>query len=223
MHTAPRSKAFDDVYFSRENGLGETRHVFIGGNNLPAAWAKKPRFTIAETGFGTGLNFLATSALFQRDAGRGQILEYISFEKYPLSKEDIAHHLVPWREDIGDGLDRLCSAYPALLPGFHRVIFSRNIILTLVFDDVNAALPQISGVVDCWFLDGFKPATNPEMWTNTVFENMARLSRPGSTFATFTAAGDVRRGLQAAGFSVDKVKGFGSKRDMLTGCYKGAP
>ncbi len=217
---APRSKQFDDVYFSAENGFEETHHVFIRGNRLPENWmgraAKGVSFVIAETGFGTGLNFLCTWKLFNETAPGGR-LEFISFEKFPLIGEEIFESLKPWEEYFAEELKIFIEKYPSEHSGTHRIAMSGNVVLTLIFDDVNEALPKLNETVDCWFLDGFKPRSNPEMWTETVFQNMARLSRPGTTFATFTAAGFVGRGLRAAGFDVKKIKGYGSKWHMLAG------
>jgi tRNA 5-methylaminomethyl-2-thiouridine biosynthesis bifunctional protein len=215
---AIRSKEFDDVYFSTEDGLAETRHVFLDGNDLPAAWAVKQVFLIAETGFGTGLNFLAAWKLFNETAAPGQALNFISFEKYPLSIADIESALQHWiPSEFAREFAAFKERYPQSLSGTHDLKMADNVHLRLIFDDVNKALPALSEQVDCWFLDGFKPASNPEMWSLTVFENMVRLSKPGASFATFTAAGFVRRGLRDAGFDVRKVKGFGLKRDMLVG------
>ena len=221
--TAPRSTQFDDIYFSPEDGLAETQHVFIAGNNLPAVWRGRASFTIAETGFGTGLNFLAAWTAFDRMAQPGQKLHYVSFEKYPLSWDEISGALSPWRNEFGGRLDRLRGLYPLRVPGFHRIQVSEQVILTLIFDDVNDALPQLDapGGVDAWFLDGFAPSKNPDMWTEALFSGMARLSSPGATFATFTVAGAVRRGLEAAGFSAEKKKGFGKKKEMLGGVFQG--
>lgn len=212
-----RSERFDDVYFSAEDGLAETRHVFIEGNNLPGAWAGRERFVIAETGFGTGLNFLTAWKLFKETAGPGQRLDFISFEQFPLGPEEIREALEVWGDELKEEIEVLLRRYPLLIPGFHKIVVDEYVSLLLVFDDVNRALPGLDAKVDCWFLDGFKPASNPEMWTETVFENMARLSAPGASFATFTAAGFVKRGLQDAGFTVTKVPGFGRKREMLVG------
>ncbi len=239
-----RSAQFDDVYFSAEDGLGETHHVFIEGNDLPGAWQGGERenkeFVIAETGFGTGLNFLAAWKLFEETAGPGQNLHFISVEKYPLSAGEIRGTLGPllpssrrkpgsigmdqrmgpgFRRDDEEGrydiyLEQLLSRYG---PEGGRFEFSPQVTLELLIGDVNDMLPALEGEVDCWFLDGFKPSANPEMWSETVFQEMVRLSKKGSSFATFTAAGFVKRGLQAAGFDVSKVPGFGSKRDMLVG------
>lgn len=221
MKQPPRSDRFDDVYFSAGDGLAETRHVFVEGNDLPARWQGRERFTVAETGFGTGLNFLAAWALFDATAAPGAFLDYISVEKYPLGAADIAAYLAPWAGDLEPYLGRYLARYPLRVPGFHRIVFGGRVALTLIFDDVHDALPQMDAAVDAWFLDGFTPAKNPDMWTPDLFAGMARLSAPGATFATFTAAGDVKRGLQAAGFDVRKQKGFGHKRDMLAGTYTG--
>ena len=221
MLGAPRSEQFDDVYFSADNGLAESRYVFLKGNNLPDRWAGKDRFVIAETGFGTGLNFLAAWKLFIETAEPEQTLDFISFEKFPLDAEEIELHLYQWAGEFQDYLKPLLAHYPILVPGFHRVALNERVTLTLVFDDVNTGLPQVDARVDAWFLDGFKPSTNPDMWSDTVFQNMARLSHYGTSFATFTAAGGVRRGLKKAGFDVRKVPGFGSKRDMSVGEFTG--
>jgi len=251
-----RSAQFDDLYFSRQDGLAETHHVFLKGNDLPGAWqgseGQKERFVVAETGFGTGLNFLAVWKLFEERAGQEQALDYISFEEFPLGVDEIRDALSPLfasyrppllssrrrpgsfsfkpedsglRRDDGSGdynvyLGRLLELYTLRVPGFHRIILNERVTLTLVFDDVNAAMEQVSAEVDCWFLDGFKPSANPEMWSETVFQQMARLSNKGASFATFTAAGFVKRGLRKAGFEVRKVPGFGSKREMLVGQFK---
>lgn len=208
---------FDDVYFSAEDGLAETHHVFIKGNGLPGAWQGAERFTVAETGFGTGLNFLATWKLFAQTAEEGQALDYISFEKFPLSVEEIKEALEPWVDEFQEPMDRLLAIYPLRIPGFHRIALNECVTLTLIFDDVNEAMKKLKAKVNCWFLDGFKPSANPEMWSDTVFAQMVRLSEAGATFATFTAAGFVKRGLESRGFEVNKVPGFGSKREMLAG------
>ena len=221
MFGAPRSKEFDDVYFSEVNGLAETEHVFLKGNHLPKNWEGKERFVIAETGFGTGLNFLATWKLFEEMAGDEQKLDFVSFEKFPLDGEEIYAALQRWDGEFDKYLKGMLSVYPILVPGFHRVVLSDRVQLTLIVDDVNDGLEQLDAEVDAWFLDGFKPSSNPDMWSDKVFSEMARLSREGTTFATFTVAGGVRRGLADAGFSVQKVPGFGSKRDMSIGVFGG--
>lgn len=217
---ALRSKEFDDVYFSAQDGLAETQHVFLDGNGLPGAWQDRKEFVICETGFGTGLNFLAAWKLFEETAGPGQNLHFISIEKYPLRIAEIEHALSPWlAEDHPTSLSHKFHIMQnkGVEGPLKKVQMEERVFLTLLIGDVNDVMPDMNEQVDCWFLDGFRPATNPEMWTQTVFENMARLSKPGASFATFTAAGFVRRGLEEAGFEVRKVKGFGTKREMLAG------
>lgn len=216
---SPKSKEFDDVYFSADDGLAESEYVFLDGNRLPRKWQEQDRFVICETGFGTGLNFLAAWKRFEETTKPHQKLDFISFEKYPLDVEEIALHLQPWQEFFNSHLRQLIKKYPPLIPGFHRIVLTDRITLTLIFDDVNIAIPKLCADVDAWFLDGFKPSTNPEMWTDTVFQNMARLSHCRTRVSTFTAAGKVRKGLEGAGFEVEKMQGFGRKRDMTIGRY----
>lgn len=223
----PRSETFDDIYFAVEDGLAESRYVFLEQNHLPEGWSGRERFTICETGFGTGLNFLCVWSLFEktvREDRQGgpqgeQQLTYISFEKYPLSIADISKYLDHWRAEFGGRLERLCEVYPPRIHGWHKIRVSDRVTLLLIFDDVNRALPQLDHSVDCWFLDGHAPAKNPDMWSQEVFSAMGRLSHAGARVATFTSAGFVKRGLQGAGFEISKVKGFGRKREMLTGVF----
>ncbi len=214
----PRSKIFNDVYFSAEDGLAETHHVFLIGNNLPQAWEETQSFTIGETGFGTGLNFLAAWKLFDEYARAGQALHFISVEKYPITAVEIGNALSHWPQ-LQDYTGQLVNAYPDNPSGVFDHNFGK-IRLTVFFDDVIAGLARIEPPVDCWFLDGFRPASNPDMWSDEVFAQMTRLSRAGTTFATFTSAGFVRRGLSAAGFDVRKVRGFGRKREMSVGTFR---
>lgn len=211
---APRSKEFDDVYFSAENGLAETQHVFLAGNSLPERWHGRRDFTIAETGFGTGLNFMAVWKLFEETAEPYQKLHFISFEKFPLQKQEIEEVLAPFLSTSGLD-DYLKKFIPVYSEG--RIQITDRVTLTLFFGDVNDEILKLDIKIDAWFLDGFKPSSNPDMWSETVFQNMARLSVPGATLATFTAAGFVRRGLQAAGFEIQKIPGYGRKRDMTIG------
>jgi len=216
-----RSTQFDDVYFSADNGMAETHHVFLNGNDLPRAWQGKTQFVIAETGFGTGLNFLCTWTLFEDTAEPHQQLHFISVEKYPLSVGEIRQALSHWQADLGAYLDRYLDMYPIRVPGPHHLRLSDRVTLTLWFGDIAAILPEWHGTsVDAWFLDGFTPAKNPDMWTQNVYTHMARLSHAGTTLATFTAAGHVRRGLEKAGFAVEKCPGFGRKREMVRGCFE---
>lgn len=221
-----RSADFDDIYFSPDDGPAETTHVFLNGNNLPAAWAGRDVFTVAELGFGTGLNFLMAASLFMKNNEAGQSLDYVAVEKFPLAAGAIEAALRPFAARIGDALfEEYIAALPPRMAGFHRVVMDGGRIrLTLVIGDVAAALPEmdVPRGVDAWFLDGFAPAKNPAMWQPEIFAQMARLSAPDATFATFTVAGIVKRGLAAAGFTVEKRPGYGRKREMLAGRYDGA-
>ncbi|MCX4028968.1 bifunctional tRNA (5-methylaminomethyl-2-thiouridine)(34)-methyltransferase MnmD/FAD-dependent 5-carboxymethylaminomethyl-2-thiouridine(34) oxidoreductase MnmC [Endozoicomonas sp. SM1973] len=215
----PIATTFDDVYFSKTNGLAETRYVFLAHNQLAERWQnlRDNFFTIAETGFGTSLNFLCAWQLWQQHAPTTAQLHYISCEQYPLTRQDLLQALALWPE-LAPFANELLTQYQILGPGIYRFQFANGkVLLTLLIGDANESLPQLDGSVNAWFLDGFAPAKNPALWQPSLFQAMANKSTVGSTFSTFTAAGIVRRGLQAAGFTVSKVKGFGSKRDMLCG------
>lgn len=216
----PFSSHFDDVYFSRDSGLAETRHVFLQHNQLEQRWAalsSGAHFCIAETGFGTGLNFLCAWQLWDQLAPADACLHFVSCEKYPLSSTDLQRALALWPE-LQPWAEVLLAQYTDPAAGWqHFTLAGGRVTLTLLIGDVLETLPQLDAPVDAWFLDGFAPAKNPDMWQSALYEQMARLSRPGTTLATFTSVGDVRRGLQAAGFSMRKVRGFGRKRDMLCG------
>jgi tRNA 5-methylaminomethyl-2-thiouridine biosynthesis bifunctional protein len=214
---SPYSRDFDDVYFSAPDGLAESRAVFIAHNNLPQRWAngdKADSFRIVELGFGTGLNFLATWQAYAQ-AKQQLPLHFISVEKHPLRQADLQRALRAWPEL--EAFSRLLLAdYPPLVAGWHDMHWG-TLQLSLYFGDVVAMLDDVEKAVDAWFLDGFAPAKNAAMWTEKLHRRMVVLSRPGTTFSTFSAAGAVRRSLQAAGFQVEKVPGFGAKRDMLRG------
>ncbi|MGT4672605.1 bifunctional tRNA (5-methylaminomethyl-2-thiouridine)(34)-methyltransferase MnmD/FAD-dependent 5-carboxymethylaminomethyl-2-thiouridine(34) oxidoreductase MnmC [Aeromonas caviae] len=226
----PVSSEFGDVYFSNDNGLSETRYVFLQQNRLPERFSHhdSDSFVIGETGFGTGLNFLATMAVFLEQAplsGNGSRLHFISVEKYPLTQADLRKALAAWPE-LSHLSQDLIDQWPLPVFGCHRLLFADGRIrLDLWFGDIKEMLPQVphpaTGLVDAWYLDGFSPAKNPEMWTQDLFDDLARLARPDATLSTFTCAGFVRRGLIAAGFAMKKVKGHGSKREMLTGVREG--
>lgn len=216
-----KSQIYDDVYFSADGGMDETHHVFINGNNLPQAWLHTDRFTIAETGFGTGLNFLCAWKSFEEHAGPHQKLNFISMEKYPLSVDQIKDALSHWDDWLSPYLNQFLAAYPIRVPGVHEIDLTPRVRLTLWIGDINDVAPNWTGQVDAWFLDGFTPAKNPDMWGKSLFDTMARLSHSTTTYATFTAARFVRDGLEEAGFTVEKSKGFGRKRDMLKGSFLG--
>ena len=213
----PYSGQFGDVYHASQGGLAQSRHVFLGGNGLPQAWGGRDAFTILETGFGLGLNFLTAWDAWRADAARPSRLHFLSVEGHPLSREDLSAALAPF--DELRALSRaLASAWPPPLAGFHRVHFDGgNVILTLLLGDVREMLPQLRAHVDAFFLDGFSPARNPGMWSPEVVRELARLSRPGATYATWTVAGGVRAALSDAGFTTEKREGFAAKREMLVG------
>ena len=220
---APRSLKYDDIYFSKDDGLEEARHVFLAGNNLPQAWNTAERFVIAETGFGTGLNFLATWQLWAGASTSPGCLHYISIERYPLSAQQIstAHQLFPQLKQLSD---QLVEQYPDQLVGTHRIWLDNNrVCLTLCFADAVSALGSLSCRVNAWFLDGFAPAKNPDMWSEGVMRGISRLSQTGTTLATFSAAGMVKRGLEAQGFEVVRTRGFGRKREMIIATLVSAP
>lgn len=222
----PFSSRFSDVYFSNDSGLEEKRHVFLQGNRLVERFASLSGgsgFAIGETGFGTGLNFLCAWQLFDKVAPSCSSLDFFSIEKYPLDEKELAHVLALWPE-LRQYAAELLIRWRRRVSGWNRWSFAGGKIrLTLVIGDVADALPEICGAIDAWFLDGFSPARNPEMWTQTVFESIVRCSRPGASFATYTCAGGVRRGLEQAGFQVMKSPGFGRKREMLQGHLSGLP
>ena len=215
----PYASTFQDVYFSSDNGLLETDYVFLQGNALQSRWQtlNTPHFTIAETGFGTGLNFLSAIKLWLEVAPATAMLHYISTEKHPLSLQDLTSALALW-PTLAEFSDHLLENYEKLLQGNQALdLFQNRVCLSLLVGDATTQLRQIHGAVDAWFLDGFSPAKNPDMWQTELFQQMARLSAIGSTFATFTSAGHVRRNLAAAGFNTQKRAGFGKKREMLQG------
>jgi tRNA 5-methylaminomethyl-2-thiouridine biosynthesis bifunctional protein len=218
----PYAREFQDVYFSTDHGLQETEYVFLQGNALTERWQNLTHqtFTIAETGFGTGLNFLCAAKLWLALAPNNAQLHFISTEKYPLSQVDITQALALWPELSQISTPLLTEYTHAIQSGTPLLLFESRIKLSLLIGDATLGLQALNlhhTSVDAWFLDGFSPAKNPDMWQPALFAQIAALSNTQSTFATFTSAGDVRRGLIAAGFAVQKKTGFGKKREMLTG------
>lgn len=226
----PVSSTFGDVYFSRANGLEETRHVFLQHNQLGERWQQlnaSEHFTIAETGFGSGLNFLAAWQLWLTAAPADAQLHFVSVEKFPLTKTDLQRALALWPE-LGEFTAQLIDAYPVFVgTGFHRLSFmDGRIKLTLIINDAATGFAQLlatphpafanhCATIDAWFLDGFAPSKNPQMWSDDLFTAIRQLSHVGTTAATFSAAAIVKQGLKFAGFSIQKVPGFGRKREMV--------
>ena len=220
----PLSREFADVYFSNENALAETRYVFLANNQLTerfSALKAHEQFVIGETGFGTGLNFLCAWQLFEQHAVTDARLHFVSVEKYPFSKADLQRALALWPE-LASYAEQLLAQYVALHPGFQRIVLAGGrIILTLLIGDALGLFGQLDAKVDAWFLDGFAPAKNPDMWTPELFAELARLSHGDTTLGTFTSTGYVRRRLNDAGFKMKRVPGLGKKWEVLKGTFIG--
>jgi tRNA U34 5-methylaminomethyl-2-thiouridine-forming methyltransferase MnmC len=205
----PVSSRFGDPYFSRGGGLGETRHVFLAGNGLPGRF--RPGFHIAELGFGTGLNMLA-SLMAWRETGHAGPLRYTSFEVCPMTAADIGRALSAFPE-----VAEVAAGFLAQWETGHRQIRLPGLEADIIIGDAAQTLGPWPGRADAWFLDGFSPARNPELWTGTLMAQVAAHTNAGGTFATYTAAGSVRRALALAGFAVERRPGFGHKRHMTAG------
>lgn len=246
----PVSGEFGDVYFSHADGLAESRHVFLAHNQLSerlANLADKQCFTVAELGFGTGLNFLATWQLWRQLRAKkphltSARLHFITTEKYPIPLNDLTQILALWAQrapELAKLIEQLLANYPPLIAGCHRLNFiDDNITLDIWLGDAGDSLASLDALdtldifdtsdildndsaikrpyIDAWFLDGFAPSCNETLWAESIFTQMQRLSRTGTTAATYSCAGIVKRGLQTHGFEINKVKGFGRKREMLT-------
>jgi len=218
---APRSGRFGDVYFSAEDGLAESRAVFLEGCGLPDTWQGRSDFTVAELGFGTGLNIVALLELWRRTRAADARLHLFSVEAFPMSAAEAARALARWPE-LAQTAAPLLARWPASTPGFHRIDLPESAAtLDLAVMDAHAALSQWQGRADAWFLDGFAPAANPGMWSDEVLRLVGARSAPGARAGTFTVAGGVRRGLAAAGFEVAKRPGFGRKRERLEAILPG--
>ena len=204
----PVSQRFDDPFYSLDNGLSETRHVFLAGNDLPARF--RPGFQIAELGFGTGLNLIA-AALAWAAAGVEGPLRFTSFEAFPLSGEDARKALAAFPEAAP-----FAETIATALEGAGR-IETPELSVRIIFGDARRTVPQWDGLADAWFLDGFAPARNPELWEPALLQAVAAHTAPGGTCATYSAAGTVRAALAEAGFAVARVPGYGRKRHMTKG------
>lgn len=205
----PVCARFDDPYFSIDNGLAETRHVFLNGNNLPARFHNG--FHIAELGFGTGLNMFA-ALLVWRKSGQTTPLNFTSFEAYPMTAAEMDKSLRAFPE-----AHAISAPFLEQWASGARRIKTDDLNATIIIGDANQTLPAWRGRADAWFLDGFSPAKNPELWNTTLMQSVANCTAQNGTCATYTAAGFVRRNLAAAGFSVTRIPGFGRKRHMTTG------
>lgn len=218
----PYAPAFDDIYHSDSGGLEQAQHVFIVGNGLPQAWRNREQFVILETGFGLGLNFLATWQAWRDDPQRCQRLHFVSVEKHPFTRGDLAQLHRRWPQ-LAAMAGELQAQWPVLTPGVHRLLFdSGSVTLTLLFGDAATHLRKLSLSADALYLDGFAPTKNPELWDKPFLKAVSRLCKPGATLATWTVAAAVREALTAQRWSLEKHPGFGSKRDMLVGSRHGA-
>lgn len=211
----PASPAYGDIYHSADGGLQQARNVFLQGCDLPQAWQETRRFVILETGFGLGLNFLATWQAFREQPGRCNRLHFISVEKHPLPADTLARCHAAW-PGLADLAQQLRAQWPVLVAGYHRLSFDQGRVeLTLIFEDAEPTLKQLDANADAIYLDGFSPARNPDIWSEPIFKQLQRLAAPGARLATWCVAGKVRQALQEAGFSVARKPGFGHKKERL--------
>jgi len=214
----PYSEAFDDLYHSAAGGPAQAQHVFLRGNGLPQRWRGRERFVILETGFGAGINFLATWQAWRRDAARCRRLHFVSIEKHPFSLAD-AKLIFRNHSTLESEAVELEAKWPLLVPGAQRIeLDGGNVVLTLFFADVKVAR-DLRLAADAFYLDGFAPAKNPDMWSPALMRALARLAAPGATAATWSVAASVRHALEETGFTVERRPGFGDKKEMLVARY----
>lgn len=212
----PYSIAFGDHFYCREDGRAECGHVFLAGNSLPGRWRAEGDFRIGELGFGTGLNFCESWRTWKDTAPVGGRLHFTSFELLPMASADIEKALSRWPE-IADERQALVATWPEAPAGVVTLALAEDVILTVICGDALTNLAASDLVFDAWFLDGFAPSRNPDMWSPELMAAVFDHTRPGGTFATYAAAGFVRRNLVAAGFDLERRPGFAGKREMLCG------
>jgi tRNA 5-methylaminomethyl-2-thiouridine biosynthesis bifunctional protein len=218
----PASPEYGDIYHSADGGLQQARSVFLQGCGLPQAWQDTERFVILETGFGLGLNFLATWQAYREQPGRCARLHFISVEKHPLSNDSLARCHAAWPE-LSELARQLRERWPLRVAGYHRLSFDDGRMqLTLIFDEAEAALKQLDAKLDAIYLDGFSPAKNPDIWSPALLAQLGHLSGPGARLATWCVAGAVRQALQQAGFAVARKPGFGHKKERLEAKFSSA-
>jgi tRNA 5-methylaminomethyl-2-thiouridine biosynthesis bifunctional protein len=218
----PFSPLYNDIYHSAVGSLDQARYVFLRGNSLPERWQGRRTFTVLETGFGMGINFLVTWAEWRADPSRCERLHFVSTEKHPFTLDDLRSVYAKTLSDpgIADLAQALADAWPMLVPGTHRLEFDDGrVVLTLVFGDAAETLPALRLTADAFYLDGFAPARNPELWSPAIFKSLARMAGEGATIATYSSAGEIKRALTQNGFEYRKVDGFGWKRAMLQGHF----
>ncbi|MGC7405433.1 bifunctional tRNA (5-methylaminomethyl-2-thiouridine)(34)-methyltransferase MnmD/FAD-dependent 5-carboxymethylaminomethyl-2-thiouridine(34) oxidoreductase MnmC [Pandoraea pneumonica] len=221
---APYSARFDDVYHPIDNALGQARHVFLDGNGLPERWRDRDQFVIVETGFGLGLNFLATWAAWRDDPQRPKRLHFVSIEPFPFRPRDLRRMLEPLllqpgMTELAPLAQRLCDMWPLPVAGWHRLEPAPGVVLSVGFGDFFTLVPDLRVGADAFFLDSFAPAKNPEMWTAEVFKALGKLARDGATLSADTGTAQIQRDLIAAGFQVAPRPGFGHKHETLAGVY----
>ena len=215
----PCSPRYGDIYHSAESGPGQARHVFLRGNDLPRRWGAQNSFTVLEIGFGLGLNFLVTWQTWRDDPLRCARLHYVAVEKHPFTIESLAKLHARYGE-FAELSAELRTLWPVLVPGIHRLSFDKDcVLLTLALGDAVEILAKLAVIPDAIYLDGFSPAHNPELWTPTLVKALAHKAQPGTTLATYSSAGAVRRALEAEGFGCERRPGFGQKREMLCATF----
>ena len=213
------SPIYQDVYGPRHGDLGQAEQVFLHGCDLPTGWRGRDDFTVLETGFGTGRNFLCTWAAWRDDPRRCQRLHYIAAELHPFAAEDLRQlHADTPLAVLGA---RLAAVWPMAVAGFHRLPLDAGLTLTLLFGDARDSVPQLDAAIDAFYLDGFAPDRNPALWEPALIQSLADRARPGAAVASYSVAGPVRAALAAAGFAVEKRPGYGHKREALRARYSG--
>ncbi|HZZ13429.1 MAG TPA: bifunctional tRNA (5-methylaminomethyl-2-thiouridine)(34)-methyltransferase MnmD/FAD-dependent 5-carboxymethylaminomethyl-2-thiouridine(34) oxidoreductase MnmC [Paraburkholderia sp.] len=218
----PFSPLYNDIYHSAVGSLEQAQYVFLRGNALPDRWQTRRIFTVLETGFGMGINFLTTWAAWRADSARCERLHFVSVEKHPFTQADLRTAYATTLSDPGIAAlaGMLVDVWPMLVPGAHRIeLDDGRVTLTLLFGDAAEMLPNLRLRADAFYLDGFAPARNPEMWAPPIFKSLARMAGDGATFSTYSSAGDIKRALTQVGFEYRKVDGFGWKRAMLVGHF----
>jgi tRNA 5-methylaminomethyl-2-thiouridine biosynthesis bifunctional protein len=213
------STTFDEPYFSKSGALGEKRHVFVEANQLEERLRRSKKVTILEFGFGLGLNLLSSMDA-HASTGAECVLDYVAFEKYPLNKDQLRQCL-NLIVGANEHATQIINSLPPLVSGFHRVVLSDKVVLTLIYGDATSYIKELDASVDVFYLDGFSPKQNEDLWNPRLFSSFRRLAAKDASFSTYSSAGVVRRGMSYAGFDVQVKKGFGQKKEMLVGAFRG--